>query len=157
MPGAASFQAVFLQATIHGAAAQTERFGSLADIAIVTSQRALDEVMLDFVEAHVFEAGIGADGGRAEAEIGGADRGSGGEEDAALDSVIEFADVAGPGMLVQELHGHRIETGDVFAIALGVAAEEMMREEIDIFFALAQRREMDLDGVQAEKEILAEA
>ena len=131
MPRAASFQAMFLQAAVHGAAAEAQRFRGLTHIAVVAGQCALYEVMLDVVEAHVFKARSRAGGGCAQSEIGGANQRAGSEENAALDGVIKFAHIAGPGMLVKELHGHRIETGNGFAIALGVAAQEMVREKVD--------------------------
>src|SRR5579859_7227757 len=59
-------------------------------------------------------------------------------------------------MFVEELGGHGVETGNGLAIALRIAAEEMVREEVDIFLTFAERREMDFDGVKAEEKILTE-
>src|ERR1700682_5017490 len=157
MPEAASFQAVFLQSAIHRAAAQAERLGGLTHIPIVAGKRALYQVMLDIVKAHVFEARSGAGSGCAQSEIGGANQRAGSEENAALDRVIELPHIARPRMLVEELHRHGIETGDGFAIALRVAAQEVMRQKIDVFFAFAQRRQMNFDGVEPKEQILAEA
>src|SRR2546423_6159939 len=113
--------------------------------------------MLDIVKAHFFEARCSAGSSGAQAEVPGAHERAGGEQDAALDGVIEFADVSGPGMLVKDLRCDGIKSGDGFAIALGIAAEKVMREQVDIFVAFAQWREMNFDGVETEKKILAEA
>src|SRR5260370_35770756 len=99
----------------------------------MASEGALDEVMLDFVEAHVFEARSGAGSGRAQAEIGGADRRAGGGKDAALDGVIQLTDMAGPGMIGGELRGDGIETGVGLGIGLAIAPEKMGLEQVEIF------------------------
>ena len=44
-----------------------------------------------------------------------------------------------------------------FAIMLGVLAQEMGGQQRDIFAPVAQGRQAELDGVQAEQQILAEA
>src|SRR5207247_10974886 len=71
--------------------------------------------------------------------------------------MIQFAHVAGPGMLVKSFERRGIESGDVFAIALRVAVKEMVRQEIDVFAAVAQRRQVNLNGVQTEEQVLAKA
>src|SRR5258708_35988746 len=70
--------------------------------------------------------------------------------------MVQFADVARPGMLLQSLRGRRIETGDALAVALGIVQKEMACKQRDILAPLAQRRKMDLDGIQAEEQVLAE-
>ena len=49
-----------------------------------------------------------------------------------------------------------IETGNVLPVALRVAVKEMMRKQINIITAVAQRGQMNLDGVQAEEKVLPE-
>src|SRR5438445_13120708 len=71
--------------------------------------------------------------------------------------MIQFAHVAGPGMLMKRFERRGIESGDVFAIALRVAVKEMVRQEIDVFAAVAQRRQVNLNGVQTEEQVLAKA
>src|SRR5437870_6988424 len=68
--------------------------------------------------------------------------------------MIQFAHVAGPGMLMKRFERRGIESGDVFAIALRVAVKEMVRQEIDVFAAVAQRRQVNLNGVQTEEQTL---
>src|ERR1700687_5878200 len=57
-------------------------------------------------------------------------------------------------MLVKTLGGHRIESADGFAVALRIAAKKMVRQHVDIFLALAQRRQKNVDGIEAKKQVL---
>ena len=59
----------------------------------------------------------------------------------ALDGVVEFANIARPGMVEEHLHRHRFESLELLAITLRRLAQEMMREQRNIFLALAQRRQ----------------
>src|ERR1700687_1762018 len=58
-------------------------------------------------------------------------------------------------MLVKNLGGHRIESADGFAVALRIAAKKMVCQHVDIFLALAQRPQMNFDGIEAKKQVLA--
>ena len=117
----------------------------------------MDKVVLDFIEAHFFEARRGAGCSSAQAEVSGADEGTRREKNAALHGVVQLADVAGPGMLVKNLGCDGIEAGNGLAIALRVTAQEMMGEQIDIFWPLAQGWQMNFYSVEPEQEILTEA
>ena len=92
----------------------------------------------------------------AQPEIGRLDQRSGGHQHGALDRVIELADVAGPGVLEQHLHRAALEPGQPLAIALRVLPQEVLREQRQVLAAIAQRRQPDLDGVQAEQQVLPE-
>src|SRR5258708_16637655 len=65
----ASFQSMFLQPAIHGAAAQSQSLRCLADISFVAIESALDEIALDFVEAHLLQLGRATGNLRAQAEV----------------------------------------------------------------------------------------
>src|SRR5215831_8935439 len=71
--------------------------------------------------------------------------------------MIQFAHVAWPGMFMKSFERRRIESGDVFAIALRVAVKEMVRQEVDVFAAVAQRRQVNLNGIQTEEQVLPKA
>src|SRR6185369_4156930 len=49
-----------------------------------------------------------------------------------------------------------VETGDRFPITFDVLLEKMLRKQLDILAALAQRREVNMNRVEAEKQVLAE-
>ena len=72
----------------------------------------------------------------------------------ALDRMIELADVPWPGVLEEHLHRAGVETRELLAIARDVAAKEVHGERRNVFSSLAQRRQMQFDRVDAEKEIL---
>src|ERR1700683_374308 len=71
--------------------------------------------------------------------------------------MVQLSNITRPRMVEKDLHRHRLEAFQLLAIALRRLPEKMMREERNIFLALAKRREVDLDSVQTEKEILAKA
>src|SRR5688572_23432241 len=50
-----SLQAVALQPPVEGTAAEAERLGGLADVAVVARHRLLDQEALDVLQAHVLE------------------------------------------------------------------------------------------------------
>src|SRR6202521_4361428 len=152
----ASFQSMFLQPAIHGAAAQSQGFGSLADISFVTRESALEEIALPFVEAHPLQLRRPSCSLRAQAEICCANGRAGRQEHAAFHGMIKFANVGRPGMLMKSLDGGCVEAGKVLAVALRVTVEEMVREEIDVLTSVSQRRDVDLDGIQAKEQVLSE-
>src|SRR5260370_33811374 len=147
---------MLLKTAIHGAAAQCKSLGCLADISFVARERALDEITLNFIEAHLLQLGRAASGLRAQTEVRRADGRAGREEYAAFHRMIEFANVARPGMLMESLAGGCVEAGNPFAVALPVTLERMVRKQIDVLAAVSQRRGVDLDGIQAKEEILTE-
>src|SRR6266849_4356502 len=68
--------------------------------------------------------------------------------------MVQLAHVSGPSILMEGLERGWIERGNVLAVALRVAVKEMVRKKIDVIAAVAQRRQVNLDGVQAEEEVL---
>src|SRR5712692_8395045 len=92
---AASFQSMFLQPTIHGAASQSLSLGCLADVS--------------FVEAHLLQLSHATSGLRPQAEVCRANGRAGGQEHAAFHRMIQFADVARPGMLMKSLDSGGVE------------------------------------------------
>src|SRR4029077_4712368 len=78
----------------------------------------------------------------------------GGKEHAAFNRVIEFADVSRPRMLVKGLDGGRVEGRNVFAIALRVTVEKMVRQQINVLATVTQRRYVNLDRIQSKQQIL---
>ena len=89
-------------------------------------------------------------------EIAGADGVALRHQHGAFDRVIELADVAGPAVIEQHLHRRRIEARETFAIALRVLPQKVSREQRNVLAAIAQRRQMHLDRVQAEEQVLPE-
>src|SRR5258708_39223985 len=152
----ASFQSMFLQAAVHGAAAQSQSLGCLADVSFVACKSTLNQIALNFVEAHLLQLSCSTSSLCAQTEVCRADGWAGRKEYAAFHGVIQFADVARPGMFMKRLDSRRVESGNIFTVALRVAVEKMVRKEINILAAVAQRRNVNLDGIQPKEKVLTE-
>ena len=63
----------------------------------------------------------------------------------------------GQGCSCSALRSGGIEAGDILTITLSVAAEKVVRKRLDIVATFAQRRKMNLNGVQAKKQVLTKA
>ncbi len=100
--------------------------------------------------------GVGGAGELRGEEVGGEGAG-GGEDDAALHGVFEFADVAGPLVVEQDAEGLGGEGGGLGGVFGGVDAEEVLGEEGDVFAALAEGWELEGDDVKTIEEVFAEA
>ena len=74
-----------------------------------------------------------------------------------LDDVLQLAHVARPGVLVEHLQRVVGEPLHRPAVGVGEASEEARGEQGDVAGPLAQRRNLQRDGVQPEVEILAQA
>src|ERR1051326_263596 len=98
--GMPDLEAVALQASVERAAAETERLRRLRHVAVEARHRLLDQEPFDILEAHVLDArgGVAID---AEPELADPDRGALRHQHAALDRVIELADVARPRVIEQ--------------------------------------------------------
>ncbi len=128
----------------------------MADVAAVARQSLLDEKRLHLFDAHVFEARAAFTRG-AQREVCRLDLGILRHEHSALHHVIQLADVALPGIVEQQLQRGVIEAADPLPVALRMRRQEMRRQQRNIFAAFAQRRQMNLNGVEPEQQILAKA
>src|SRR5450830_1935791 len=78
-----------------------------------------------------------------------------GEDRGALQNVLELADVSGKRVAEQKVH-RGASNGDLPAIAAGEPADEVLRQDEHVFWARAERRDLDHDGGDAEVEVFAE-
>src|SRR5207249_3142235 len=149
-------EAVALKPSVQSATAKTQRLGGLADVAVESRHRLLDEEAFDVLEAHLFDARcrVAVD---AQAQLAEPNRRRLRHQDAALGRVIQLADVARPRMIEQRLQRPRLEAGDVLPVPLRVLPEEVVGERGDVLAPLAKRRQLNLDRVQPEEQVLAEA
>src|SRR5262249_37603509 len=138
-PPSALSQPVRRNPSIQRTSRQSKRLSGAADVAFVATQRFLDEQTLHFFEREIFEAG-GAGAGAAEGQVVGADVLALREQPRALHGVIELADVPGPRVLEEMLHGAGVESRQRLAIARRVAAEEVHRERRNVLASFAKRR-----------------
>src|SRR6266446_4396151 len=120
----------------------------------MAGKRALNQIPFDFIEAHFLELCGAAGGLRAQTQISGAHRWSGRHQHAAFDSMIQLADVSRPGVFVKSPDRGGVKAGNIFAVAVRIPLQKMVRQKIDVLAAVPQRRNVDLDGVQAKEKVL---
>src|SRR5690606_36974183 len=117
----------------------------------------VDEVLALEVPHHAFldleELGVPAGGA---VEGGGlqfrrhvlhADDGAVGQRGGVLHGVLEFADVAGPGVAPQHVLGLRVEAHGGQVVVGGEGPQEVVRQQDDVLGALAQRGQAQGDDV----------
>src|ERR1700679_2473568 len=75
----------------------------------------------------------------------------------ALNQVLQFAHIAGPGMLFKHLHGVRCDALQRNIVGAAVNLQEMLAQQGDIARAVAQRRQLYWHHVDSVEEVLAEA
>src|SRR3989442_1742731 len=120
-------QSILFQPSIKGAAAQAERFGGLHRVAVATCECLFDQIPLDLVQAHVLEARRGFAIG-AQTEVGSLRGVALRHQHGALDRVVQFADVARPAVLLEQLQRRRFETGNRLAVTLRALAKKVGRQ-----------------------------
>ncbi len=144
-----------LEPAIQSATAQSERLGGLAHIAAMPVQRLSDQQPFNLLEWHVIEHG--RDGPcHAKTEIGRLDLGSLREECSPLNGMIELAHVSRPGVRLQRSQRFRFETHNGLSVPPGVALQEVLGEYFDVLPTLTQRRQANLDRIQAKEQVLTE-
>src|ERR1700752_1963347 len=94
---------VALETAVQRASRKAQRARRLAHVA-VARHGLLDQERLDVFEAHVLETS-GARAFAAQAEVARADRGALRHQHGSLHRMIDLADVAGPPVIEQHLHG----------------------------------------------------
>ena len=74
----------------------------------------------------------------------------------ALDGILQFADIAHPGLLLQLVHGSGCDASDVLVHGEGELADEVFDERGNVFAALAQRGQFDAEDVEPVKQVRTE-
>src|SRR5579862_18793 len=85
------------------------------------------------------------------------DLGSRGKHDGTLDYILQFSNVARPGVGQQRPQGFRTDSAHRAIVLFGVFLQKEIDQQRNIFSALAEGREFDGDYVQPIKKIFAEA
>ena len=97
--------------------------------------------------------GGGGFGGVGEGEVGGAYDAVGGFKERGFEDGGEFADVAGPGVLDEASERAGAEDDGALLVAGAEAVKQALGERGDVFAALAERRDGEADGGEAEGEV----
>src|SRR5713101_40491 len=98
----------------------------------------------------------GGEGGGFEFRDGDAELLAGGKKDGAFDQILQFADVAGPSVTCENVHGLGGDVFDLFVEAAAESLHEVADEERDVFVTLAERGDLNGENVQAVIKIAAE-
>src|SRR6267142_4341876 len=113
---------------------------------------ALNQIPFDFIEAHFLQLRGAACGLRAQSEITGAHRWSSRHQHAALDGMIQLADIPRPGVFVKSPDRGRVKTGNILAVPARIALQKVVRQKINVLAAVSQRWNVDLDSIQAKEQ-----
>src|SRR5205807_6042009 len=79
------------------------------------------------------------------------------EDHGALERVAQLADVARPAVLAEDLHRLGRHAGELLPALAAEAIDEVLHEERNVVAPLLERRERDLEDVETEEEVFAEA
>src|SRR2546428_1902320 len=145
-----------LEAPVKRAPAQPEGLRRLAHVPLKTRQGLLDQITFNFFEAQIFQSRRGL-APSAQAEIAGAEYLVLTQQDRSLDGVVELPNVSRPGMFEQGLSGGRVEPAQAIPVTLRVLAQEVRGKRENVLAALAERRQVNLDGVETKEQVLAKA
>src|ERR1039458_8341621 len=74
-----------------------------------------------------------------------------------LDCILQFADVAHPGLLLQLVHSRGSDSSDVLVHGESELAHEMFDERRNVFPTLAQRGQFDAEYVEPVKQVRTES
>ena len=89
-------------------------------------------------------------------QVPGGDEAVFGHHKGVFQGALEFPDIAGPGVVQEDLHGFPGEAGDLLAAAPAQAFREMLHQQRDVLQALPERGQVDGNDVDAEKQVFPE-
>src|SRR5205823_3027612 len=152
---------VLLRLVVERLVRDAEDLGGLAAVAVGHGQRLFDDDALDLFHRLAEGDGHGVALlalARAEELVREALHRQGvaaGHDEGAVDHVAQLAHVAGPLVLLQRLDEVALDRLHLLLFRLVQLLEEEMREEGDVLEALAQRRHLDGEDIEAVVEVLA--
>src|SRR5690349_18166168 len=124
----------------------------MTDIARVAGERLANQQRFYFFKAHLFDRTCALPLFR-QSQIAWTYRLCLGEQNGALNRVVQLADVARPEVFQHFLHGGGIKAVYLLAITLRVVLEKVLGQKGNILTTLAQGWKMDFDGIEAEEQI----
>src|SRR5262249_45979822 len=140
--------------SVEGASAQAEGLCCFACVTVIAGQRFFDQKCLYFFQTHFFEITRFAAASR-QTKIPCADLLILRHKYSALDDMIQFANVPGESMLQQTLSRAFIETSNVLTITLCVLTKKAGRQRHDVLASVTQGRQLDLNRIEPENEVLS--
>ena len=76
------------------------------------------------------------------------------QDDRPFEDVLKLAYIARPGILQQLVAGFAVQSGDGFMVFPVVGIQEMLGQQDDVFSPFTERRDVQLDGIDAIKQVL---
>ena len=152
---------VFLEFSIEGAQADVKRFGAAFLVESADLHGLLDHDALDIRHGRAGGDTDVADGGGGRLAQVFRDVGdieglvSSGHDHHTFEDVFEFANISGPVVPGENIHGVARDARWRAAIFLRSFSDEMRDEEGDVFLALTQRRNLNGDDFEAIEEVVA--
>src|SRR5437762_14305722 len=77
------------------------------------------------------------------------------ENDSAFDDVLQFTDIAGPAMVLENIETFIGQPARSHAMFAGEARDELLSQKTDVLLAVPKRRNMNRNDVEAKIEVLA--
>src|SRR5512135_2258766 len=121
-------------------------------------QNAADMLLLDLFQAHeASDGGRRLRAGEGPGKVIDADPVRTAKDGGPFDDVAQLPEVPRPRVALHRLHRLFREPGEAAVVDRPVEREQLPRQRIDILRAFAQRRDLDLDDVQAIEKVFTEA
>lgn len=135
-----------------------ETIGGEVLVAVAVGENARDVLPLELRKRRLEVQHVGRHLGVREVrgEVGRLDPLAVTQQHRALDHVGELAHVSGPAVDLEASHRFVVDAWGIAPLGLGVPCEEASRERWDVVGSLAQRRQLDLEDLDPEEEVLAE-
>src|SRR6266704_1520648 len=147
------FEIVFVELVAEGANADAEKFCRVGAITLAAFQGGEDVAFLYLAEAAEFADAVFAGAGDLR-RLGGEPQvrqlqhpAVTAEDHGPLDHILQFADVAGPGMTLERRQALIGNTMNLHAMLAGKALAELIGKQRDVLFAVPQRRNHDRHDV----------
>ena len=147
---------------IEAGAADAEHLRGADAVAFAGFENALDVHAADFIERKrapglVVKRCVAIAPLEMLGQIGDVNEVARGGDGGAGENIFELADIAGPVVLEQNDLSAAGEAEERLAVGFAIFFEEMLNEERNVFGALGEARNAQLDGAEAVEEIFAEA
>ena len=150
---------MLVEFAVQGAAADAELLRGEGAVALAFGQSAADERQFGFAKIERQRAargGVHRGAAHRGGQIAQGDFRSAGHDHAVFDGGAQLSHVARPVVADEGFQGVGGQLAQRFVVILGRFAQEVDGEQRDVPAAVAEGREVELDDVEAEEEVLAE-
>src|SRR5215831_13733327 len=153
-PLSALLEPIGFQTSIQRAAGNSEQLGRLADVSVALSERPLDQEALRLLERHLLEVARRLRAW-AQRQIAGSQVVATGQERGSFHGVLQLPDIARPAVLQKRPQCLVGKSQPASPILARLAVENGARQRHDVVAPVAQRRQLELDGVEPVEQVLA--